>query len=132
MYRYSLYPDIINMRSPKPSLSVLAHCKRSKTEAMQGRTGEGEYKKARALLLPQLMYSLVRNGSNLPIKTNITLLESFKSGRHGNTFSLTQSTWQTEEKRSSMTFICQIWVSKLSHNILAKYKCSNHCINING
>ena len=32
------------------------------------------------------MHSLVRNGNNLPIKTNIMLVESFKSSRHGNTF----------------------------------------------
>lgn len=32
------------------------------------------------------------------------LLESFQSGRHGNTFRLTQSTWQAEEKGHKQHF----------------------------
>lgn len=62
------------------------------------------YKDTLAHSLPQTQVSLGRNSSHLPIKTNIMLLESFQSGRHGNTFRLTQSTWQAEEKGRKQHF----------------------------
>ena len=72
----------------------------------RGRPGnETGYKKALAQAPShKQICTLVRNASNLPIKTNIMLVESFKSSCHGNTFWLTQSTGKKQEKGHKRDF----------------------------
>ena len=102
--------------------SVFAHCKWLKTGGREG-LGMRQYTYCirHLLRLPPTNKCklLVRNGSNLPSKTNITLVESFKSSCHGNTFWLTESTWKTRKESQARLSYIRIVIKIATHTNVA-------------